>query len=385
LSYIESTALAGQDTNEFFGKSLSVYDNKVAIAQNGKVTVYVNVSGTVWDYEDSIIGDTSNFGYNVELYDDRLAIATGTGDVNLYRATGLSATPWLPATPHVISGFTNTFGSDIKFIDQTNVIVADPNSNLNHFNGGEVCKYNIGNPITCTDIAVIPDLKKNDFFGSSIDINGAYLVVGAWGRTVRSKTNVGEVFVYNLGDFTDLKKILTPPENVLDARFGSSVSINAASDILVGASNEKVRRFKGTGRAHLFQGENVWSLTRSVSPDSSKLYGHFGTKVLLQDNGIAWIGQPGHDKPANNQGRIFKYSDITSSEIYDEINLLGEHPSSYIGKTFVIINEDIIIGIPNFTSNGKQFHGIAILLLDQGDAIFFGEEEVFYGLEQVFG
>lgn len=392
MSYTEATAISGQDTNEFFGKALSVYGDKVAVAQNGKVNVYTNTAGTsAWkiDNTDLIVGNSNLFGSNIELSEDRLAVANGQGTVTIYRYNELAVggPAWEPKTGGVVTGNSDQFGSTMKFVNPDLILIGDSKDSSTVVGGGLVCSYNIAiNPATCTNEITAPDVQKNDRFGEEIAINGSYIAVGCPGRKVRSKSNVGSVFVYDINNLSNLIQTIEPERPVLDGRFGSSIDINNNDDMVISSPNEKIKMFKSTGKVFIYQGGGSWTLTKSLSPDRTKLYGHFGKSVKIQDNGVAYIGQPGYDVPSHNQGRIFKYGNVLTSDAYETLNLSGNHPSSLLGQTFEIVDEieeDIVIGIPNFGSSEKPFHGITILFKSDSENVFFGESEVFFGTEEV--
>jgi hypothetical protein len=390
LSYNEEVSLVGQDTNDFFGKSISVYENKVAIAQNKKVTVYENISGDVWEIDGFVSGGLNRFGFNIELSDGQLAVATGDGHVKTYKYSpgDDEGKRWIDGNYGVISGSTDSFGTGIKYVDEDTIIVSDPNDNSVVKGGGLVCKFEVlsGNWF-CDEAVTIPNIKSNDFVGASLDANSSYVVAGAPGRNVRSRTNVGEVFVFNAGNLNlPPIKILQPEVIKQDSKFGSDVSINSSNNILVGAYNEKVKKFRGVGTATIFTG-GTWDVVKVISPSENIVNGEFGRHVELLNGGKAFIGQPGYDVPAHNQGRIFFFNDIVGSDIFETIELSFSMPTAQIGKVFNILTQDsdIIIGIENFSSNNLQNHGIVVgINVQSNELVFFGEEQVLYGLEEVF-
>jgi hypothetical protein len=83
-----------------------------------------------------------------------------------------------------------------------------------------------------------PDGKANDFFGSSLALDGDLLLVGASGASEDSSWDgVAYVFEYYQGRWVDQLRI-TPPEDGGSGDFFGSLVAARGSTLLVSAPNE---------------------------------------------------------------------------------------------------------------------------------------------------
>lgn len=104
-----------------------------------------------------------------------------------------------------------------------------------------------------------PDsLSSGDYFGYSIDIDGEYIVSGAYQKDSGATTNAGSAYVYHI-DITDdtasLVKKLDLASQVVDDYFGATVAIDG-DFMIVGTPNEDSNATNG-GAVYLFDGEPI--------------------------------------------------------------------------------------------------------------------------------
>lgn len=133
-----------------------------------------------------------------------------------------------------------------------------------------------------------PSLVGNDRFGSSVSINGNYVVVGA-PQTNISYSADGAVFVFKRGDSNDdlfvSHSYFTSPNPVPNAFFGWSVSVNSNGTIAVGAKGDRAAK----GSVYLFKLDvGEWNHVFTLDPDdvTSSFFndGNFGWNVAIDDS-----------------------------------------------------------------------------------------------------
>ncbi len=145
----------------------------------------------------------------------------------------------------------------------------------------------------------------NDFFGTSVAIDGGTAVVGAPGVAVGSDTYVGKAYVFTR-DSSNQDTGSWSQETVLDAGsnagqgtvFGTSVAVDG-NTIVVGANGEDTY----TGAAYVFtKSNNVWSRVVRLTAPNSQYGDGFGGSVAIDGDTIV-VGAQGWDGGAQGSPR----------------------------------------------------------------------------------
>ena len=189
-----------------------------------------------------------------------------------------------------------------------------------------------------------------DNFGSSIAIEGNYLVVGARSQTNASAVDTGAayLFEYNGSSTWTEVAILEPSDGSSGDRFGESVSIEG-NLILIGARDGCVG-----GCAYLYEndGTNTFTYTETkLEPQVQSGYSgaRFGYDVLVKD-GRAYVGGPQDYSSVGN-------ASAGSVQIWDQANdgswsrthrLRGTETSEYFGSAISAEGDYLAIGAYNF-------------------------------------
>lgn len=108
-----------------------------------------------------------------------------------------------------------------------------------------------------TQKIVSPDFNKVDFFGSSIDFQGDYLIVGALGDNFNMRNErvvyMGGAYVYQLeSDSLVLKTKITAPDKEWN-KFGFSVSVDAETFVVGSRLESYEDSIKNAGGAYVFE------------------------------------------------------------------------------------------------------------------------------------
>ena len=209
-------AIAGTNANEYFGYSVSIEDDLVAIGipgmNNGSVEIRKR-SGTTWNIINTINGNDPHTGSHVILSGNKLLIGaldltTGTGHIYIFNYNG---TTW---TEEFDGGFTQLKsvafeGSYFAVGTQTGVSV--------YANHGASWFLESGMDA--------PEIFTDDF-GRSMSLSGDYLMIGAPDASTPNGPNRGAVYVLkrNGSQWIQVQKIYDAA-GIVDAKFGYSVDL----------------------------------------------------------------------------------------------------------------------------------------------------------------
>ncbi|WP_348718817.1 hypothetical protein [Tenacibaculum sp. 190130A14a] len=199
-------------------------------------------------------------------------------------------------------------------------------------------------------ILTASDGFAGDNFGSSVALEGNYLVVGARSQTNTSVVDSGAAYLFEydgVSTWTEVK-IFEPSDGSSGDRFGESVSIEG-NLILVGARDGAVG-----GCAYLYEndGTNTFTYTETkLEPQVQSNYSgaKFGYDVLVKD-GRAYVGGPAD---YSSVGR----ASAGSVQIWDQANdgswsrthrLRGTETSEYFGSAISVNGDYLAIGAYNF-------------------------------------
>jgi hypothetical protein len=151
------------------------------------------------------------------------------------------------------------------------------------------------------------DIEHSDHFGSSISVDGDYLLVGAeW----ENDDNAGAAYVYKK-DANDIwvetQKLVASHRSNSD-KIGKSVAINGDYIVLGSNSDTDINNanpINGNGSAFIFKKDanGVWIETQKLKPSDGAVHSLFGgAGVSLSGNHIA-IGAVGSNSDQGNAGK----------------------------------------------------------------------------------
>jgi hypothetical protein len=148
---------------------------------------------------------------------------------------------------------------------------------------------------------VASDRAGSDFFGSSVSISGDYLIVGATGEDHgTSGTNYngsGSVYIFKRDDGTgawnQVQKIAASDRLEVHTKFGSSVAIDG-NYLVVGTPDESqdgnnMNTQEHAGALYVFErntATDVWAEVKKISHSNREPYDKLGTNVSISGNYI---------------------------------------------------------------------------------------------------
>ena len=286
-------------------------------------------------------GYGQEFGSSVALSGDTLLVgdpACGPsfweeGAVRIFERI---AGDWLPTTDLLGPGSARSdhFGSAVA-IDGDTLLVSAPEA---VYRAGAVFHYErSGNDWNLQRRFAGSDTTLRDAFGSSLDLEGDRLVVGAPQKSVASADAVGAVYVFEkqAGYWLEVAK-LDPPTTSSYQRFGRSVALSGDT-ILVSAPGSSLG--SGLGEVHVFERQAGQWLPTTVWNGA----GGFGWAVDL-DRDRAVVAAPGH---ATFSGQVFVYERVAGAWTPDG-SLQAPLVESYsdFGSALAIEGDRIVVGSP---------------------------------------
>ena len=201
----------------------------------------------------------------------------------------------------------------------------------------------------------------NDWFGSSIALDGDTALVGAGGRTVGGQHYAGAAFVFaRSGTGWSLQAELTAADGAAGDEFGHAVALSGDT-ALVGAENRSVGGAPGAGAAYVFGRSGAsWTWQAEITAPDAAARAGFGSSLDLSGD-TALIGAGG--APAGgrlNAGAAYVYarSGTTWSqqaELTDPDGSAGD----WFGSSVALSGDRALIGAWGATVGGKSEAGAA--------------------------
>jgi hypothetical protein len=147
-----------------------------------------------------------------------------------------------------------------------------------------------------------PSADSTDVFGKSVAISGGKAVIGAI-RGDGITANTGTAYIYELvGGTWNYQDTLASSDGVANRDFGTSVDIDG-DHVVVGASFQPGLDNQ-TGAAYIFQNSGgVWSQTAKLIAVDGKNNDLFGVSVAIS-SGHVWVGANNH---SDYEGAVYEF------------------------------------------------------------------------------
>jgi len=212
------------------------------------------------------------------------------------------------------------------------------------------------------------DGTGDDRFGSSVSIDGDYLIVGAKGENIVDLISLDAgaayIFKYDGSSWIQQDKI-TASVRKEDAEFGTCVSISG-NYVIIGAPLENIGTTVDQGAAYIFERNGTNWYQQEILTDTDGSYNdEFGISVSI-DGDFAIVGSHQDDVGSNGrQGSAFIYqkNERNSWNQFAHLFQKSGREEDYFGKSVSISANTAVVGAPE--RNGASGHG------DQGFVCFF--------------
>ena len=209
----------------------------------------------------------------------------------------------------------------------------------------------------------VPGSGENIFFGTSVSLDGDWLIVGAPGDD-EVGVNAGAAHVYQLNEETGLwkegSKLFSTTPSTND-HLGTSVSFDATSGLAVVGQIDAF----GTGELHPWLIEDsAWTQLTSISNPISESNTKFGASIDL-DGGTLVAGAPLEE---DGKGSVWILSfDDNQNEFVVTARLQpnSEVQAPHFGTAVDISGNTIVVGSPH-DGNGEENGGATYLFRNNG-------------------
>lgn len=284
----EPTKLTPSDLgpNDYFGSDISLSSNYLVVGMKndddlatnaGAIYVYTlsDLSQSPTKIKPGSLGSSDNFGERLSTSNNHIVVsairdddvASDSGAVYVYDISNLSSSPTKLTVP---SGGQNNdfFGTSVDCND--NYIVVGSIGGPGY--GGSVFVYD------ASDLSASPtEININDNgaqFGSSVAVSDDYLCVYALGDDTNGSDG-GAVYVYDITDLSQSPTKIVSNDGGANDRFGASISINGDT-IAVGAWLHDDNSVSNTGAVYIFDGTDLTATPTKIVPstNSGDLFGY---------------------------------------------------------------------------------------------------------------
>jgi LPXTG-site transpeptidase (sortase) family protein len=214
--------------------------------------------------------------------------------------------------------------------------------------------------------------EEGDYFGTAVAISGNRLVVGAEGKDIGEITDAGKVYTfYRSGNKWIEKQSITASSPVADGSFGYALALEGAR-LVVGAPSKM-----DIGAAYIFyRNGGTWLEESIIEPDDDKIGDRFGTSVAI-DRGMVVVGAPYADPdsgngPVINGGAVYVFTHKPntwqqSAKIVPDNGRYFDH----FGRSLAISQKAVVVGAPGYDHFAGSDAGAAYLFkLMRGEWVF---------------
>lgn len=316
-NWLEQDKLTASDGSEFdwFGYSVSI-DGEYAVIgayqkDYGTGAAYVfKRSGDVWTQQQKLVasdGDTyDSFGISVSIDGDYIVVgafsdddvADNSGSAYVFIRTGST---WTEQQKLIASdgAADDRFGNSVS-IDGEYIVVAASEDNT--LKGSAYVFKRSGSTWIEQQKLTASDGESEDLFGCSVQLDGEYTIIGAYGDDDGGKFS-GAAYVFKRTDSTwSQQQKLSASDSMENSGFGFSVSLY--EDIaLIGAIGDNF----GTGSAYIFSRTgSTWSQDQKLVATDGDFGDVFGHSVSINEN-YAFVAAPQDDDKGDESGSVYVF------------------------------------------------------------------------------
>ncbi|MBL7163789.1 MAG: sortase [Anaerolineales bacterium] len=202
-----------------------------------------------------------------------------------------------------------------------------------------------------------PKPEKRDNFGSSLDLDGPRLVVGA-----PAEDKVGAAYIYyRTGSTWTQESKIEPDDDKTGDFFGSSVAVNGGI-VVVGVPfadpDLGAGQVTNAGAAYVFKKKaNRWELDEKLVPDRALAFDNFGDSVTTNGNSIV-VGATGQAQYGMQRaGTAYSFERRNGDwELQTQIASVEPYSESSFGSSVAIDGDWILVGEPGVSPKAGIIH-----------------------------
>ncbi len=271
------------------------------------------------------------------------------------------------------------FGESVSISDDTLVVGSDESNGsgagaayIFARNQGGANNWGLVTKITASDGAAF------DYFGISVSINGATVVVGAFYDDDKG-TNSGSAYIFKrdqggANQWGQVTKI-TASDGALGDWFGESVSISGDT-VVVGASGDNGIGGFQTGAAYIFKrdqgGANQWGQVTKITASDSAADDYFGDSVSISGDTVV-VGSDDSNRSAAGAAYIFTRDQGGTNQWGQVTKITASDGAAddYFGQSVSISNDTVVVGSED--SNRSAAGAAYIFTRNQGGGNQWGQ------------
>ncbi len=303
--------------DDMFGNALSIQGNIAVfgtpqdddINNNAGAAYIYQRSGASWNFIQKLTFAGSEaadmFGEAVDIDGDYIVVAayqatgagSNTGAVYVYKKNGSS---WNFQTK-IYAGdgeSADNFGKSVAISGDYIVVGAD---NEDYGSGSAYVFHRSGD--TWSQVAKLEGSDEAmDYFGHSVDIDGDYIVIGAWQSNALG-SNTGSAYVFhNNGGVWEFETQLIADDAAVDDALGYSVAISG-NHIVAGAHGVDL----STGAAYVFyNNDGTWEQQAKLTENNGSHEDYFGKNVSVSGDYIL-VAAERYDETKSEEGAVYLF------------------------------------------------------------------------------
>jgi hypothetical protein len=312
----------GGAAGDFFGEGVAVNGDTVIVGaklddisgnvDRGSAYIFVR-NGTIWTQQAQLQATggvaNDNFGNSVSISgntavvgasNDDIGTNLNAGSVYVFTRSGVTWTQQSQITRGSAVGAEDFFGHSVSLSGNTLLVGANGDDVGDNIDQGSAYIYTrAGSSWSLQAQIVIADGATEDFFGSSVALDGDTAVIGANFDDVGANFDQGSAYVFtrNGTNWTQQAQLTAADGQEFDS-FGSSVALNG-NTIIVGAPFDLVGENFDQGSAYVFERTTTtWTQRAKLTDNSGAASDQFGFAVAVSGDKIV-VGAPFSDSNVN--------------------------------------------------------------------------------------
>lgn len=218
-------------------------------------------------------------------------------------------------------------------------------------------------PVTQSQLLLASDGQSDDMFGNSLAVSGDFAVFGT-PQDDDINNNSGAAYIYEkTGTTWNFSEKLTASDSESADRFGEAVDIDG-DYIVVGAYQAKNGTTENTGTAYIYKRNGAtWELQTKIYANDSEVADNFGKTVAISGEYIV-VGAPNEDL-GTGAAYVFHRSDETWTQVTKFIENDAEE-WDYFANSVDIDGDYIVAGTWHNNAAGSN-SGAAYIFYNNGE------------------
>jgi|26BtaG_2_1085354.scaffolds.fasta_scaffold00078_5 hypothetical protein len=317
----------------------------------GAAYIYEKNGEGQWEYLQSLIADDAlemaEFGGAVKMTEDYIVVASGRADIGSeIRAGALyvynkSGQAWDFSSKIVASNYSgdDKLGMNNTSIDAQGDIIVGGAPGANGW-VGRVYVFERSEEVW-NEVQIIENpANTNDTFGISVALSGDLMVIGA----NESNGLKGSAYIYykDSNGFWVMQQQITASDSAAEDFFGTSVSVDGET-IVVGAYGHQ--GFKGAAYIFKKDSSGVWIQSQKLISSTQIPEAYFGWQCEIQGTNLI-VGAP--HIYASTQGEVFIFRENGDGEWVETQLVQSDDISAedFYGWAVALFEDQIVVGAP---------------------------------------